>query len=299
MFAVMFILCLSVLPSFASAENIDILKGKFGARTDGSDYSGENVGGNNEVGLKLDATYSNVVAMRFLYTPTKADKLYLEFRYKGKEAQTISIGSLYSNQKKSIGQLIEMPIVKDKLFDMVVVKNSDGSPVMIYEMSVFVNNQVILDEITNLNAIEGANDVSFTWENPVNPTFSGVSIYKDNEFLKTVDKSVNTYKVEGLEGNKNYNFKFVATYEKGMSNGIQKGIKTLVDPKTIPPSPVSSLTAEPTDKTVKLKWKKPKDDDLAGFKILQNGKQIAEIGLEEEFTVKNLQSLTDYTFGVI
>ncbi|MGH0506094.1 fibronectin type III domain-containing protein, partial [Bacillus paranthracis] len=99
--------------------------------------------------------------------------------------------------------------------------------------------------------------------------------------------------------NKNYNFKFVSMYGSKDSGVIQKGVKTLIDPKTIPPSPVSSLTAEPTDKTVKLKWKSPKDDDLAGFKILQNGKQVAEIGLEEEFTVKNLQPLTDYTFGVI
>ncbi|MGR5921027.1 hypothetical protein ACT7DD_15285 [Bacillus paranthracis] len=35
----------------------------------------------------------------------------------------------------------------------------------------------------------------------------------------------------------------------------------------------------------------PKDDDLAGFKILQNGKQVVEIGLEEEFTVKKSSTL--------
>ncbi|WP_142245113.1 fibronectin type III domain-containing protein, partial [Bacillus cereus] len=118
-------------------------------------------------------------------------------------------------------------------------------------------------------------------------------------FFKTVDKSVSSYKFEGLEANKNYNFKFVALYGDKKTSGIQKGVKTLIDPKTIPPGPVSSLTAEPTYNTVKLKWKSPKDDDLSGFKILQNGKQVAEIGLEEEFTVKNLQPLTDYTFGVI
>ncbi|HHB2124613.1 TPA: fibronectin type III domain-containing protein, partial [Bacillus cereus] len=86
---------------------------------------------------------------------------------------------------------------------------------------------------------------------------------------------------------------------KKETNGISKTVKTLIDPKKVPPGPVSSFVAEPTDKTVKLKWKKPIDDDLAGFKILQNGKQVAEIGLEEEFTVKNLKPLTDYTFGVM
>ncbi|WP_223159549.1 fibronectin type III domain-containing protein, partial [Vibrio sp. Y2-5] len=90
-----------------------------------------------------------------------------------------------------------------------------------------------------------------------------------------------------LEPDKYYNYKFVAMYGNQASNGVEKRIRTLIDPKKIPPGPVSSLTAEPTDKTVKLKWKSPKDDDLAGFKILQNGKQVAEIGLEEEFTVKN------------
>lgn len=156
-----------------------------------------------------------------------------------------------------------------------------------------------LEDIFNLNAVEGLNDVNFTWDSPTMDGFTGVKIYKDGSLVATVDKHARSYKVDGLEANKNYNIKFVSVYEEGESVGVQKGVKTLVDPKAIPPNSVSSLTAEPTYNTVKLKWKSPKDDDLAGFKILQNGKQIAEIGLEEEFTVKNLKPLTEYTFGVI
>ncbi|EJR28772.1 fibronectin type III domain-containing protein [Bacillus mycoides] len=190
--------------------------------------------------------------------------------------------------------------LKGKEIRQLKIQYSGNSVIKIYDLKILNGiEEKPLNDIKNLNVVEGVNDVSFTWGNPVNPIFSGVSIYKDNEFLKTVDKSLNSYKVDGLEANKNYNFKFVATYGDKKSQGVQKGVKTLIDPKTVPPSPVSSLTAQPTDKTVKLKWKKPKDDDLAGFKIIQNGKQIAEIGLEEEFTVKNLKSLTDYKFDVI
>lgn len=154
-------------------------------------------------------------------------------------------------------------------------------------------------DIVNLNVVEGVNDVQFNWTNSVDEHFTGVQIYQNGSLIDTVDKNVNFYQVKGLEANKNYTFKFVAVYGDKKTKGITKSVKTLVDPKTIPPGSVYSLTAEPTDTTVKLKWKKPRDEDLAGFKILSNGRKIAEIGLEEEFTVKNLEPLKEYYLGVV
>ncbi|EMW0391711.1 fibronectin type III domain-containing protein [Bacillus cereus] len=171
----------------------------------------------------------------------------------------------------------------------------------LYDLKMFGSKYV--PSIADLSYAAGTNDVTFNWSNPNDSNYKGVRVFVDNKEFATVSPSENSYKVEGLQANKPYIFKIVSLYESNgeilESKTITKTVSTLVDPKTIPPSPVSSLTSEPTDKTVKLKWKKPKDDDLAGFKILQNGKQIAEIGLEEEFTVKNLQPLTDYNFGVI
>ncbi|MES9710958.1 fibronectin type III domain-containing protein, partial [Bacillus safensis] len=144
------------------------------------------------------------------------------------------------------------------------------------------------------------NKISFSWENPDSSKFVGVKVYKDNQYLATVDKPLNSYTVDGLKADTPYVLKFTSLDSNGFETvGVTKTFRTSVDPKTIPPGPVSSFTAQPTDKTVKLVWKKPKDEDLAGFKIFQDGKRIAEIGLEEEFTVKNLEPLTEYNFGVV
>jgi len=171
----------------------------------------------------------------------------------------------------------------------------------LYDLKMFGSKYV--PSITNLNSVPGVNDVKFTWSNPKNELYRGVKVFVDNKEIATVSPSDTSYKFSDLESNKGYNFKFVSLYESNgeilESNSITRNVSTLVDPKTIPPNPVSFLKADPTDKTVKLKWKKPSDDDLAGYKILQNGKKIAEIGLKEEFVVENLKPLTDYTFSVI
>ncbi|MES5930278.1 fibronectin type III domain-containing protein, partial [Bacillus cereus group sp. MG9] len=159
------------------------------------------------------------------------------------------------------------------------------------------------DKVTNITNLEGHSDVnkiSFSWENSGSSKFVGVKVYRDNQYLATVDKPLNSYIVDGLKADTPYVFKFTSLDSNGFETvGVTKTFRTSVDPKTIPPGPVSSLTAQPSDKTVKLIWKKPKDEDLVGFKIFQDGKRIAEIGLEEEFTVKNLEPLKEYSFGVV
>nr|EEK64384.1 hypothetical protein bcere0006_54750 [Bacillus wiedmannii] len=179
--------------------------------------------------------------------------------------------------------------------------NSYNSPnsMSVKDFYVYVDDGKVSD-VTDLKAKSDTNKVELTWKNPVEDGFNGVNIYKDGALITNLDKSATSYNVGDLKDNTMYRFK-VSSLDgsKVETKGVETSVKTLLDPKKVPPGPVSSLVAEPTDKTVKLKWKSPKDDDLAGFKILQNGKQVAEIGLEEEFTVKNLKPLTDYTFGVM
>ncbi|MFE5392775.1 fibronectin type III domain-containing protein [Bacillus thuringiensis] len=175
-----------------------------------------------------------------------------------------------------------------------------GGPAL-YDLKLFGSKYV--PSITNLNSVSGVNDVKFTWSNPKNELYRGVKVFVDNKEIATVSPSDTSYKFLDLESSKEYSFKFVSLYDSNgeilESNTFTRKVSTLVDPKTIPPNPVSFLKADPTDKTVKLKWKKPSDDDLTGFKILKNGKKIAEIGIEEEFTVKDLEPLTEYNFSVV
>ncbi|WP_257209101.1 fibronectin type III domain-containing protein [Bacillus toyonensis] len=320
MFTVMFILSLSVLPSFASAEVKDILKGKQGYN-DLSFTTSRDLKGERFVNLTDSGSYTSNYFSISKDRPTKVffdlgssqsvSNIYLRVvggttvdNYKPEANFTF-----YDSDKKVIKTEKKLLTASSLQFDFPVSVEKAryvslvfiGTVTSDYDLQVydFGVHSFTFSEVEQLVAIEGVNDVNFTWKNPIDKEFTGVKILKDGKELITLTTNTNSYKVQGLDANKNYNFGFVALYGDKQSLGIQKGVKTLIDPKTIPPGSVSSLTAEPTDKTVKLKWKSPKDDDLAGFKILQNGKQVAEIGLEEEFTVKNLQSLTDYTFGVM
>ncbi|HHT7057344.1 TPA: fibronectin type III domain-containing protein [Bacillus cereus] len=310
-FSVMMIMCLSVLPSFVKADSNNLFEGIVAVDNKGKKYPEITDGNLNTYSVIQPQATSSERVLFDLGKKAKPKMITYKFN------KPVPNDSLYfSLVALPYNDVITVNLKKGELegsLDLTSYYNSSqalrngvdgfslryyGSvPLEVSDMKLLANLPV--SEISDLNAVEGVNDVNFTWKNPIDEKFTGVSIYKENEFLKTVNKSENSYKVEGLEANKNYNFKFVAIYGDEKSQGVQKVVKTLIDPKTVPPSPVSSLTAEPTDKTVKLKWKKPKDDDLAGFKILQNGKQVAEIGLEEEFTIKNLQPLTDYTFGVM
>lgn len=312
----MMIMCLSVLPSFASAEVEKLLKGKTiytsldfntPVLVNGKPLTGDVTSQEFNIGR-------NTVDIRYVDFGSEKNVNYFQVYLYGEDASKYRPSfklKFYDKNKKEIYSDESKYFNVGNIGKTISVRNAryvSYTYISEYDVNVKVplNNLMIngtdvipLSDITNLRANEGVNDVSFTWENPKDSGFTGVKIFKEGSFVADVEKNVNSYQVKELEANKNYNFEFVAMYGEDTSKGIQKGIKTLVDPKTIPPSPVSSLTAEPTDKTVKLKWKKPKDDDLAGFKILQNGKQVAEIGLEEEFTVKNLKPSTDYTFGVI
>ena len=334
MFAVMFILCLSVLPSFASANSyLQPVKNGDDFILVQSKHYGTKVSVNekyqslqSQTDFVVDLGKSMDLNSIKLHTFTADNNRYrgAEIRFFDGEGKMLLGYSLEELKyfDKDYYQFVNT--IKGTRYVRFTFQSFTGDGFLFYEFlvsetkkgktgafppkgsnavlpnDVGVNDSIFpMKEIENLNAVAGVNDVTFNWKNPDVAEFTGVKIFNGESLVATLNKDDKSYKVEGLEGNKNYNFSFVSMYGNKKSRGIQKGVKTLIDPKKIPPDSVSSLTAEPTDKTVKLKWKSPKDDDLAGFKILQNGKQVAEIGLEEEFTVKNLQPLTDYTFGVM
>jgi len=314
------IMCLSVLPSFASAEEnkeINLLNGIKGYKSFGFNepfiYNGNQVtndhiqfdissNGDGSKGIYYDLGFESDISSFSVDSTGGGNaeryKPLANFAFYDSNEKLLGSDYVQVTTKGVFGKKVDFKKVRYVKFSYFSNANSTTYSFLNY-ISIMGTRQLNLEDIKNLNVVEGINDISFTWENPNNSLLTGVKIYKEGNLVATVDKDKNSYKVDGLEANKNYNFKFVATYGNENSQGIQKGVKTLIDPKTIPPSPVSSLTAEPTDKTVKLKWKKPKDDDLAGFKILQNGKQVADIGLKEEFIVENLKSSTSYTFSVI
>ncbi|MGH0427572.1 fibronectin type III domain-containing protein [Bacillus pretiosus] len=308
-FSLMMIMCLSVLPSFASANTIDK---PYVASRDSWDWHlcsekvcvspssikpGETF--YYDLGLGKDVEWTSIY-LKF-YSDSFLDDSFITFYdVNKKEVAKHYLEGISNNDN------LRYDLAKKYSASYVSITNNGSSIIDIYRFTLSFNGggseyvfPLKMSNITEISSVSGVNDVTFSWKNPDSEKYTGLRIYQDGKLLTMVDKKITSFKADNLEGNKNYLFKFAPVYGEREIEGIEKSVKTLIDPKTVPPSPVSSLTAEPTDKTVKLKWKKPKDDDLEGFKILQNGKQVAEIGLQEEFTVKNLKPLTDYKFDVI
>ena len=294
----MMIMCLSVLPTFTSAAVVDLLEGKTGVmEKTGKEYKNMTDGNSQTFDELLSANY----VVFDLEDDYEIDKYTINETMKDSDSGTGTNVVYYDSNRRILKNFPNKYEMTEKVAGVryVGLRYNYLNRKKIYEFKVYGKS----DKITNITNLEGHSDVnkiSFSWENPDSSKFVGVKIYKDDRYLTTVDKPLNSYVIDGLKADTPYIFKFTSLDSNGFETvGVTKTFRTNVDPKTIPPNPVSSFTAQPTDKTVKLIWKKPKDEDLAGFKIFQDGKRIAEIGLEEEFTVKNLEPLTEYNFGVV
>ncbi|HDR7812723.1 TPA: hypothetical protein QCY18_005276 [Bacillus cereus] len=296
-FSLMMIMCLSVLPTFTSAAVVDLLEGKKGVvkstgkefvnMTDGNPNTSDNIRGLPIVFDLGDVYTIDKFTLNEKNGTGSLNPTSYAVKYYDSNMKVVSEFNVFSSTKK-VENVKYVSIEFDYIGSFVV------SEFKVYGSS---------DKVTNITNLEGHSDVnkiSFSWENPDSSKFVGVKVYRDNQYLATIDKPLNSYIVDSLKADTPYVFKFTSLDSNGFETvGVTKTFRTNVDPKTIPPGPVSSFTAQPSDKTVKLIWKKPKDEDLAGFKIFQDGKKIAEIGVEEEFTVKNLEPLTEYNFGVV
>lgn len=289
-------MCLSVLPSFASAAVANLIEGKTGVmEKTGQKYKNMTDGDMNTFDSLLSPNFV-IFDLEDVYT---IDKYSINNSADGTNLASLYV-RYYDSERKMIKEFTKISATeKIEGVRYVGIKYDYLNSMRIFDFKVYGST----DKVTNIASLEGHSDVnkiSFSWENPDSSKFVGVKIYQGDRYLTTIDKPLTSYVVEGLVADTPYVFKFTSLDSNGFETvGVTKTFRTSVDPKTIPPGPVSSFTAQPTDKTVKLVWKKPKDEDLAGFKIFQDGKRIAEIGLEEEFTVKNLEPLTEYNFGVV
>lgn len=159
-----------------------------------------------------------------------------------------------------------------------------------------------LTDITGLSSLSTHNSVTFNWSNPSNEKFTGVKILRDDLYLTTLLKDITTYTDNDVIADTSYTYKFIALYGDSLTSpGVSQIVLTKsvpVDESTIPPGVVTSLTAVPSTKSVKLSWVNPTDDDLAGIQILQGGEPIADLPVTTTYEVTNLKPNTSYQFTV-
>lgn len=297
----MMIMCLSILPSFVGAET-DYKRVKF-----------ENAYLDIDLIKKANSNVLTKDKWLFYDFGNDMDLKGMNMRFNSGGKLPIKINYvLYDHSKKIIYDNRQITSEKEDMGDLLWNAPSGARYISLKVDDNSVANSIVLlegyalllptvyEDVSNIEVSNLTMDsVEFTWKNPNSARYTGLKIFEGDREIAFYDKGKNSATLIKLKPNNYHTFKFVAIYGDKTSNGVSKSVRTPPDPRTIPPGPVTSLVSEPIDKTVKLKWKKPKDEDLAGFKILQDGKVIAEIGMEEEFTVKNLKPLTAYNFSVI
>ncbi|MCU5727982.1 fibronectin type III domain-containing protein [Bacillus toyonensis] len=158
-----------------------------------------------------------------------------------------------------------------------------------------------MDEINDLNAFEDVNDVTFNWKNPSVSEFSGVKIFNGNSLVATLNKDVKSYKVEGLEADKNYNFKFVAMYGDKKSKGIAKVIKTKEKPKGPMPlvKPPEKVFLTPQNGSLVINWESVNSEFLKGYNVYVEGKKVNnELLTSNKLILNNLENDKKYSVQI-
>jgi hypothetical protein len=112
------------------------------------------------------------------------------------------------------------------------------------------------DEITNLNADMTYNSAKISWVIPDNQFLVGFNLYRDNQLVKSLDKTVNSYEDTGLTELTSYNYKVVSLYD---DNFVTQGVSnTFATPEDTTIKQVTSAQAEAVSyKQINLSWSLP------------------------------------------
>jgi len=304
LFSLVMVVCFA-LPSFAKADSDNLLEGIIGVDNKGKKYVEMTDNDMNtysvikphsdvrdRVTFDLGKTVFPKMITFKLNKPVESEGLYFTVgtlpitdlaTIKVKKGEREGVIDFSSISNKNLTNGINAMFIKFYGENQLEVSDIKLSDIKLFD-------KLPVAEISGLIAVEGVDNVSFTWKNPIDPEFVSISIYKDNTILKTLDKSVNSYKVEGLEENKGYKFKFVAMYKKETSKGLEKNIKTKKKPMPLI-EPPDNVFLTPQDKKMVIVWDDVKSPYLEGYNVYIDGKKINDKPLtSSKLIVKNLEN---------
>ncbi|HHT7081106.1 TPA: fibronectin type III domain-containing protein [Bacillus cereus] len=312
------------LPSFASAEvkEVSILQGKKGYTSLAFDqvfsFKGKQFIANNPMFFNYDIGNNRTPSV---YFDLGVEAEVTQFRITPSDGNNVrnykpeAVFTFFDSNKNKIGsdflklssgveykKDINFKKVRYVKFDYTSGYNVSGIENAILGMSLLAKADLTkLEDISNLNAVEDVNDVNFTWNNPTMVGFTGVKIYKEGSLVATVDKNKNSYKVDGLEADKNYTFKFVSDYAEGESVGVQKSVKTKQKPKEPMPlvKPPENVFVTPQNGKMVIAWDNVKSPYLEGYNVYIDGKKINDKpSNSNKMIIKNLENEKSYTVQI-
>lgn len=166
----------------------------------------------------------------------------------------------------------------------------------IYEFNVYGVKHA---EVSNLKATSSFKTISLSWDDlSSNTDLTNYKIYKDGNFLKTLDRSTHSYNDDGLDSNTTHSYKVTAVYNDGFeTTGSTISARTL---KEIPDN-VTDFSLAHYWNRVDLSWKNP-TETFSKVNIYRDGVIIGETtndyytdlnvdpGSSYEYTIKSVSS---------
>lgn len=158
----------------------------------------------------------------------------------------------------------------------------------------------IPSDISNLIAEAGEEQITLTWSKPSDSDIKEYWITIDPLVIDafSIDKNLETYTIDNLEGDVDYTFTVLV---KNMSGGVSNGVSTTAKPTPVdrtPPAEVTNLSSLSDNGKITLSWIKPSDVDLAGYELSYKPGDVT-ISLDndvESYAIEGLTNGTEYTF---
>jgi chitodextrinase len=148
----------------------------------------------------------------------------------------------------------------------------------------------------NLVATAGDTLVTLRWDKNSETDFSSYNVFMDGKKIKNTAKNEET--ITGLTNGKSYVFQVSAIDTVGNESSLSNPVSAAPQaPDTTPPK-VPILKGSPGNGTAALEWTASPDEDLAGYIIYRNGKELEKVKLVNKITISGLENGLDYIFEV-
>jgi chitodextrinase len=147
---------------------------------------------------------------------------------------------------------------------------------------------------TGLAAVAGDGRVRLTWAANAETDLADYRVLRDGVEVATVAGT--SYTDNGVTNEQTYSYTLVAVDTHG--NESPESAPVEATPTDTPPDAPTGLAAVPGDTQVELNWTANTEPDLAGYRVLRNGVEIAAVS-GTSFTDTGLTDDTTYTYTVV
>ncbi|WP_139994843.1 fibronectin type III domain-containing protein [Paenibacillus paridis] len=146
----------------------------------------------------------------------------------------------------------------------------------------------------------GNGKADFTWSASTdNEGFlAGYKIYKDGQYLTSVNSNTTTYTVTGLSNKVSYNFE-VSAYDSVNNESAKSAAVSLTPTNEVAPTAPSEFRGTVQNGSIALKWKANPENDLAGYNVYQDGAKLNTMPIiGESYSIKSQTYGVPYDFYV-